>query len=69
VIDPATITAVERHGFTHKMGLCICPCFDALVAVAKAIATERDLMAKVGSVSPEALAVLVGANPALRDEA
>jgi hypothetical protein len=35
MLEPEVITAVERHKVVHDLELCTCPCFSALLAVAK----------------------------------
>jgi hypothetical protein len=62
MLDDETIRTVSKHGFVHTMGMCTCPCFDALMAVGNRLKEERDLAAKIGSVSPIALAALMGAD-------
>lgn len=45
-MNEAEITAVERHGTMHSMGLCICPCFDALMKLARSL-PERDTVSRL----------------------
>lgn len=49
VVDEETIKRVEQHGAIHQSGLCICPCFDALLTLSKSL-PERDRLMKLEGV-------------------
>jgi hypothetical protein len=58
MIDEATMTAVAKHGTAHEVGVCRCPCYEALLTVGRAVQVERYLARRMAATSPEALAAL-----------
>ena len=58
MIDEPTLGRLDRHSVSHRMEMCTCPCFDALLQVAEAMKRENDLRVRVARVSPEVLAAL-----------
>ena len=68
MLDETQIKAVGRHGMVHQMGMCTCPCYDALIAVAANVARERKLVATFAAVAPEVLPWLLAPDDAPKDE-
>jgi hypothetical protein len=60
MLDEATMRTVAKHSMLHDMGmgLCTCPCYDALMTVAAVVKRENDLRLTLARTSPEALAAL-----------
>ena len=46
VLTPDQVNAVARHKITHDLGMCTCPCYDALMAVAASL-PDRDRAMKL----------------------
>lgn len=64
MLDEQEMQAVAKHQILHRpeMDMCRCPCFAALIKVGEKIAEERELMKRMGSVSPMALAAIIGSD-------
>lgn len=58
MLDGESLTVIRGHGIAHRIGLCTCPCYDAIVTVGAAIGREADLRLRMAIASPEALAAL-----------
>lgn len=62
MLEETELRSVAKHTISHDMGMCTCPCFTALIKVSEKLTEERELMRKLGSVSPIALAAVIGSD-------
>lgn len=64
MIDETELKTIALHGTMHKMGMCTCPCYEALLTVGRKLAVEAELRARIAEVSPEAIAAItIAARP------
>lgn len=59
MLDPTELEKVAFHNSIHDMGMCTCPCMEALLKVSKALQKEREMQIKVARQSPDLLAALI----------
>jgi hypothetical protein len=58
MLDEVTISRVAKHEVSHQLGMCTCPCFDALMEVGDVVKREGELRIALAKASPEALAAI-----------
>ncbi|MGV0985080.1 MAG: hypothetical protein ACOYB2_11025 [Limnohabitans sp.] len=68
MLDEATIQRVGKHELMHTMGLCTCPCWQALIDVGEAIKRENELRVQFAKVAPDALIALTLGAAAMDDD-
>jgi len=69
MLNEDELKSIALHGRLHEMGMCTCPCYDALITVGKKLMVENELRVKTAKVSPDILAALtIGAAEGADDE-
>jgi len=58
MLNEDELKRIGKHGAIHRMGMCGCPCFDALVEIGKKLAVENELRVKLAKANPDVLAAL-----------
>lgn len=59
MLDSDELRTIAFHGRMHEMGMCLCPCYPALIDIGKKLMRENELRLKLAKASPEALAGLI----------
>jgi hypothetical protein len=68
MIDEEELKRIAGHGALHKMGLCTCPCYEALLEVGRKLQVENELRLRLAKASPEVLAGLTIGAAAVEDD-
>jgi hypothetical protein len=59
MISKSQAEHIAFHGTVHKMGMCSCPCFEALIQVGERLYEENKLRLHLAHTNPHLLAALI----------